>query len=326
MRARWPHTRRRGRPNERGSILVLSTVGMVIAMIAGGLAIDLGVLAQEIRVNQMVADMAALDASRVLPADPNAEAQASALRNGFPSDPGFSVTAVEGVKVNGRCQAQAGAGTVCVTATSPHKNNFPFVLGPASSTRVAVAGRGNAVGTVRVGSTVASADGSISPMQVKLLDKTISSLIGGSYSTNAVGWQGLASGGVTFAGLTSALANVTGNGTFNVGTPDQVLQATFTAAQLFTATAQALNNSGEAADVSVANSVLNIGAVASGTSLSAPLKLYDFFTLGSVVVGNKQDVANATLNVLDLITGAAILADGDHFVSFNLAVTDIVGG
>lgn len=325
MKTPTGHGPARGR-DERGAILILSTVGMVLAMIAGGLAIDLGFLAQAAREAQKVADLAALDASRVLPADPTAAAEASALRNGFPTGPGYSVTAVEGVKVNGQCQAQAGAGTVCVTATSPHKSHFPFVSGPTSISRVAVAGPGNAIGTVRVGSSVASADGSISPMQDKLLDKTISSLIGGSYSTDAVGWQGLASGDVRFAALTSALATVTGNTTFNVGTTNEVLQATFTAAQLFTATANALNNSGDAADVTVATSVANIGAAASGTSLSAPLKLYDLFNFGSVVVGNKEDVANVSLNVLELIKGGAILADGDHFASFSLTVADIVGG
>lgn len=298
----------------------------MLAMIAGGLAIDLGFLAQEAREAQKVADLAALDASWVPPSDFNAAAQASALRNGFPTDPGYSVTAVEGAKIDGQCQVQAGAGTVCVTVTSPHDNRFPFVGGRTSVTRLAVAGRGNPIGTVRVGSTVASADGSISPMQDTLLDKTVSALIGGTYSTDAVGWQGLASGSVSFAALTSALATVTGNTTFNLGTTDEVLQSTFTAAQLFSAMVNALNNSGDAADATVATSVGNIGAAASGTSLSAPLKLYDLFNFGTVVVGNKQDVANASLNVLDLITGGAILADGDHFASFNLAVADIVGG
>lgn len=54
--------------------MILSVVGMVLAMIAGGLAIDLGFVAQEAREAQKMADLAALDASRVLPADPNAAA------------------------------------------------------------------------------------------------------------------------------------------------------------------------------------------------------------------------------------------------------------
>ncbi len=324
---------RTARPDERGSILIMSVVGMVVALIAASLAVDIGFLAHEIRVDQKVADLAALDAARVLAANPagvGSAAQASALRNGFPTAPGYSVTAVEGVKVTSGgtdvCQAQAGAGTVCVTATSPHKNFFPFVGAVGSKNRVAVAGSGNAMGTVRVGSTLVTVAGSLPLQQVGLLNKSMSALISGTYSTNAVGWQGLASGGVKFGALTSALAAVTGNGTFNVGTTSQVLQATFTAAQLFTATANALNNSGNAADVSVANSVQNIGAQANGTYLNLPLKLYDLFNFGSVVAGNKQDVADMTLNVLELIKGGAILADGDHFASFNLAVGDIVGG
>ncbi|MDQ4132513.1 MAG: hypothetical protein M3179_04730 [Actinomycetota bacterium] len=312
--------------DEKGAILVLAAVGVVMAMIAAALAIDLGFLAQEARRNQKVADLAALDAARVSPADYTVAALASASRNKFPTDPGYSLTAVEGIKVDGRCQAQPGAGTVCVTATSPHKNFFPFVGGLGSTSRAAMAGAPNAIGTVRVGSTVASADGSVSPTQDVLLDKTISALIGGNYSTDVIGWQGLASGSVTFAALTSALATATGNATFTAGTTDQVLQSTFTAAQLFTATADALSNSGNTADVSVASSVQNIGAQANGTSLNAPLKLYDLFNVGSVVVGNKQDVANVTLNVLELVTGGAILADGDHFATFDLTAANIVGG
>lgn len=308
------------RRNERGSILVLSTVGVVIAMIAAALAVDLGFLAQEARTAQKVADLAALDAARVPPADYNAAAQASASRNGFPTT---GVTGIEGVKVDGKCQAQPGAGMVCVTATSPHKNAFPFVGGPSSLSRTAVAGSGNPIGAVRVGSKVATVSGSIPEMQDALLDKTISSLIGGSFSADAVGWKGLADGSVTFGALASELAAVTGNATFSVGTPTQVLQSTFTAGQLFTAMANALNNSGDTADVSIANSVQTIGANVDGTALSAPLKLYDLFNFGSVVIGNKEDVANATLNVLELIRGGAILADGDHFASFTLTAGDV---
>jgi uncharacterized membrane protein len=317
------------RANERGSILILSVAGVVLAMIAASLAIDLGMLAHEVRTDQKVADLAALDAARALPANPLTAAQDSALRNGFPTGPGYSVAAVEGVKMtsggNDTCQAMAGAGSVCVTVTSPHKNLFPFTPGGQSKSRVAVAGAGAAIGTVRVGSSVLAANGTVPAAQVPILNQMVSGLIGGSYSTNAVGWQGLASGNVTFGALTSALATVTGNGTFNTGTPTQVLNSTFTMGQLLTATADVLNNNGTS---SVATSVNGIKSGVSNTypNLSHDIKLWDLFDFGGVVVGNKQDVANATLNVFDLITGGAILADGDHFASFNLAVGDIVGG
>ena len=336
----WLTHRIHGRREERGAVLVIASVGFVLAMISAALAVDLGVLAADKRTDQKIADLAALDASRDLPgvssycsppptaSGPLCPAVVSATRNFSANDAQIAVSA-ERVSPNaaGGWMADAAGSSVRVTVSSPRKPYFPFVSSDSRTvTATAVAGSGGTVGTVRVGSSVASASGTISATQDKFLDKTISSLIGGTYATDVVGWQGLASGNVTFGALTAALATVTGNGTFNVGTPDQVLQSTFTAAQLFRATANALNNSGDAADISVANSVQNIGLAASGTSLSAPLKLYDLFNFGSVVVGNKQDVANATLNVLDLITGGAILADGDHFAAFSVTLGDIVGG
>ena len=319
--------RRRAQRSERGAILVLSAAGMVIALIASALAIDIGRLAQAAREDQKIADLAALDASRDLPAAYQARAEESALRNGFPlGRAGYSINAVEGVKTNGTtCQTIAGAGSVCVTVTSPHSNNFPFVGGRNSMTRAAMAGAGNAIGTVRVGSSVLAANGTLPTSRAPILDKLVSGLLGFNYSLSAVGWQGVASSTVTYGALTSALAGVTGDATFNTGTPNQVLNSTFTMGQLLTATTDVLNNNGNS---SVATNILAMknGINTTATYLSLPLKLYDFFDFGSVVVGNKQDVANATLNVFDLITGGAILADGDNFASFNLAVGDIVGG
>lgn len=313
------------RREERGAILVLSVVGLVLAMIASGLAIDLGRIAQAARDDQKVADLASLDAARVLPASYAVVARESATRNGFPANGGgYSVTAIEGVKTNGQCVASAGAGSVCVTVTSPHKNAFPFLAGRNSVTRTAMAGAGSAIGTVKVGSTLAQVAGTLPPMEVLMLNKVFSSLTGGSYNINAVGWKGLADSTVTFSALTQALGGVTGNSAFTVGSTNEVLNSTFTMNQLLTATANVLNNNGNS---SVATNVTGIknGINTTATYLSVPLKLYDFFDFGSIVIGNKQDVANMTLNVLDLIRSGAVLADGDHFASFNLAAADVIG-
>lgn len=51
---------------ERGSVLILSTVCLVIAMLAAALAVDLGRLASDKRTDQKIADLAALDAARDL--------------------------------------------------------------------------------------------------------------------------------------------------------------------------------------------------------------------------------------------------------------------
>ncbi len=57
---------RRPRGDERGAVLVMSIVGLVVAVAAAALAVDLGSLAQEKRSDQKVADLASLDAVRGL--------------------------------------------------------------------------------------------------------------------------------------------------------------------------------------------------------------------------------------------------------------------
>ena len=89
------HSRTGGRKqrDERASVLTLSAVGMVLAMVTASLAIDLGSLSQLSREMQKVADHAALDAVRSLPDDPTPAAEASAARNGFDgAKPGAKLT------------------------------------------------------------------------------------------------------------------------------------------------------------------------------------------------------------------------------------------
>jgi len=325
------------RRDEGGAVLVLATVGFVLAMISASLAVDLGVLAADKRTDQKIADLAALDASRdlagvsaycsppPLASGPLCPAVISATRNFATHDAQTTVSA-ERVSPNaaGDWVADPAGSNVRVTVSSPRKPYFPFVGSDSRTvTADAVAGAGNAIGTVQVGSNLASLSGSIpaasseSQLQVLMLNKTISALIGGNYSANLVGWRGLAEGSVKFGALTSALGSVTGNGTFAVGTTQEVLDSTFTMGQLLTAMTNVLNNSGNS---SAGTSVAGINTA---NTLTGSMTLGDFLGVGSVVVGNKQDVANATLNVLDMIRGGAILADGDNFASFDLTKVEV---
>jgi uncharacterized membrane protein len=338
--ANWM-SHRINRRDERGAVLVLATVGFVLAMISASLAVDLGVLAADKRTDQKIADLAALDASRDLDgvtahcsppptaSGPFCPAVISASRNFSANDADTTISA-ERVSPNaaGDWVADPAGSNVRVTVSSPRKPYFPFVGSDSRTvTAKAVAGAGNAIGTVRVGSRLASLSGNTpsasteANLQVLMLNKTISALIGGNYSTDLVGWRGLADSSVTFGALTSSLGTLTGNGTFTAGTPEEVLDSTFTMGQLLTAMTNVLNNSGNssaATRVAGINSEMN-----SATHLDQPLKLRRFFDFGGVVVGNKQDVANATLNVLDMIRGGAIVANGDHFASFELTKAQV---
>lgn len=295
---------RRGRNerSERGAILVLSAAGMVVALIASALAIDIGRLAQAAREDQKIADLAALDAVRGDVPQFQALAEDSARRNGFPvGQAGYSIVAVEGVKLNGTtCQAVPGAGSACVTATSPHSNNFPFVGGRDSMTRAGVASE-TAFGGFSIGSSLATIDTSRSA----ILNRVLGGMLRGSnLSLSAVGWQGLVNGDVTLEALRTQLAS----SGFTVGSVSELMTADLTMNQLLTATAGALNNEGGAANVALATQLLSLAGSVTNTS---QISLGDFMEVAS---GADNTALASNLNVLQLVTASAQVANGNAFI------------
>ena len=120
----------RDRRDERGAILVLSTVGVVLAMIFSAMAIDLGFTAQEARRNQKVADLAALDAVRDLANHQTWPAPAPTPATSSPTAGGYTRrVAVRGTLATGVFVPTTPGEDVEVTVTSPHKDLFPFVAG-----------------------------------------------------------------------------------------------------------------------------------------------------------------------------------------------------
>jgi uncharacterized membrane protein len=302
--------RGRAQRSERGAILVLSAAGMVIALIASALAIDIGRLAQSAREDQKVADLAALDAIRGLPATFQTLAEESALRNGFPlGTAGYSIAAVEGTKVNGACQNVPGAGSACVTVTSPHKNNFPFVGGRNSMTRAGLASKAG-LAQFSVGSYVANLDTN----DAAALNKVMTAFLGNSSAINltAVGYQGLAGGTVSLADLVAADPTL--------GSPNDLLTSSVSVRRLALATVTALNNKGDAASLAARTP---LATFASTINSSLMVKLSDIVAVQQPANPGSA-AAQAQFNVLDLIGGSAqaAVADGAHFVNVpNLTVS-----
>lgn len=302
-------TFRSSRQNERGSILILSAVGLVVAIISASLAIDLGFLAHEIRVDQKVADLAAMDAIRVLPTDPTVAAQQSATRNvpTFASS-GYSLTVKWGPSKTGPWSSLASdlaaATAVQVTATSPHTNYFPFVSVAPSKSRTAVATSSDKA-QFSIGSDLASVDTSAS--SIANLNKVTTAILGNSTAVNltAVGYQGLAGGSVSLADLVAADPSL--------GTADSLLTSTVTVRRLAQAAVIALNNKGDAASLAAATP---LGTFANTINTSLSARLGDILTVeqpaspGSIAAGTQ-------FNVYDLIVGAGELAisNGTHFVT-----------
>jgi uncharacterized membrane protein len=293
--------RRRRARDEKGAVLVMAALGLVVAMVAAALAIDIGSLAQDARQDQKVADLAALDAIRGTTATFTTLAQTSAARNSFPTGTGYSVTAIEGGKLGNACQSLPGSGSVCVTVTSPYKNKFPFVGGRTSVTRTAVASN-TAYGGFMIGSSLATFDTSRSA----ILDRVLGGMLRGTnLNISAVSWSGLAGGNVTLEALRFQLASMG----VSAGTVSQMLAANITAAQLMQATAQALALQGPTAATSL--TALNaLRAQITATTLTT-------FTLGDLMhvsQGADNAALASQLNVFQLVTGAAEVANGSHLI------------
>lgn len=281
-----------GPRNERGAIMVISTIGVVVAMIATALSVDLGRLAQEKRRDQKVADLAALDAVRDLP-NRQARAEESAVRNGFPTAAGYSVVADLGKMVSGSFVTDPAGDAVRVTATSPFSN--AFVSGSRTVSATALAKVREDAG-FSIGSSVARLSGSFN---APLMNRILEPLVGassGTFTFDAVSYQGLAAGSVKLGDVASELG---------FGTVDELLAANVKLKDLIRATATVLGNNGDVLAVKV-------NEIADSTNNSQTLTLGDMIKVDQGAGGS---AAGAMFNVLQLISGSAQLANKDTFLS-----------
>lgn len=298
----------RAQREERGQILVLAAVGLVLAMVAAALAIDLGSVAEVARRNQKVADLAALDAVRVLPglADQAADGSVtkaavdSAARNGFPTT---GLVVEWSASKNGPWSVDPAtlgtASVVRVSATSPHTNQFPFVSNGESVTRRAIAGN-QPEAEFSVGSTLASVD-----TQKSFLDPVLGSMLGGAAALNlsAVSYSGLVAGNVSLEALQTQLLSAYPA----VGTPTGLLNTPIKVADLFTATATVLHNQPNALAEAEVNHI--------PISLIPNLKTVTLGKLISLSQPGNDSALATTLNVFNIVTGSAEVANGTNFVS-----------
>jgi uncharacterized membrane protein len=303
---------RRGRREERGSILILSTAGLVLALIASSLAVDIGFLAHETRVDQKVADLAALDAIRSLPTDPTTAAQLSATRNGFPyGTTGYGLTVKWGPSKTGPWSTLstdlATATAVQVSATSPHKNFFPLVAGGQTKTRSAVATKDGRA-QFSVGSDLAHIDTSAS--SIANLNKITTAILGTSTAVNltAVGYQGLAGGTVSLADLVAADSTL--------GSPDTLLSNSTSVRKIAQASVTALNTkaTGTPPDTAALAAKTPLATFASTINSAMTVRLGDILGFSQPA---DSSAAAAQINVFDLITSAGELSieNGSHFVT-----------
>ncbi|MEA2828347.1 MAG: hypothetical protein QOG43_2786 [Actinomycetota bacterium] len=301
------------RRDEQGAILILGSVGMVMAVIMASFAIDLGTLAQDVRRVQLVADMVALDAVRALPSNPTAMAQASAVRNGFPYTDGQHALAVEWASTAlgpfTSLPANLGSATVVrVTASSVHRNLFPFVSSQPQTVSRAALSRIQP----RAGFTIGSSLVTLNTSSSTLLNSLMGQAVHGTVNLSLVSWQGLASGTVGLSALQTQLASMG----FSVGTVSQLLSANMTAAQLFQATASALTLGGDAANASLFNTL----RLAATSSVQMNLG-----GLIQVAQGSENAALSSSVGLFQLVTGSALLINGTNTLSLSNAGITVPG-
>ena len=293
--------------DEQGVILVMAVPGLVVALIALSLSFDLGRQVLEKRGDQSVADAAALDAARN-PANAQALAEASAIRNGFsPIAPGHSIVAQRGTVSATKVFTADPAGSAVLVTVSSHIDHV-FTPGGATLTARAAATMG---GGKEAGFMIGTSLASIDTTKSALLNGVLGSMIGAS--ADIVSWKGLVSSHVTLQALSQQLELLDAGVQF--GTIDQILSTDITLAKLATATANVLSANGDS------NASLFLGP----TGIIAKMTNTATFQLGdmiNVAAGSGASALATEFDVWGLLTGSAEVANGTNLVSIpNIGLT-----
>lgn len=343
--------------DQHGSVMVLSAIAVVVAMGAAALSVDIGAMAAQKREVRKIADLAALDAttnlSRII-SDPltlsktaavQDVVEKSAARNGLvldSTDPRTSLNVVLGKYV-------AGSFTVCsdleipllcmpnsvrVTATDVAPRYFAFFAEEGVVNAVATAARASGrttsggpgtpgtpgtqdnVATISAGSFVARAEFDTDPVIGNpLLPRVLRGLLGNSAgvvsSFDAISYKGLATQEVTLEALRQSLE---ANGVASVGTVDEMLDAEMELDTFYDAVADAVVLSG--GNSAVAADLQDLATLAAASTTTGTFRFGDFF---DVEAGQPDTTGAAQVNVLDLVTSAAQVANGDNLIDIDLA-------
>ena len=195
-----------------------------------------------------------------------------------------------------------------MTVASAHKNAFPFVGAGGAVTRRATAGNLGRAG-FSMGSGLASVD-----TNKTVLNALLGDMLNGSI--NILSYNGLATSTLTLSALQTQLLAMG----LAVGTPTQLLDADLTAAQLYQATGNALVLQGDTVNAAIFCSSVNAAlltncqgtSVASRTTVTQTFKLRNLIAVAS---GSESNALGAKLNLFQLLTGSAELANGTSAVA-----------
>lgn len=297
-------------------VSVLTTVFVATVGLTLLVSVDIGNVFFTQRALQRAADMAAMAAAQRLDI-PTQAAQQSVAQNGLTVTP----TVVLGVwnatntaaaptyfcaSGSAGCSGTVNAAQVTLTQNVP----YFFSVGQRSLTATAIA-KNTAIVSFSLGSGLASVNGG-------LLNQMLGALLGNSnpLSLDLVSYQGLANTTIRVSDLMAAL---------NVGTVQQLVSSQVSLSQLVSAVVSAGGQNGLTG--------VSVGTVlAPNTLVIGPLLRSTLINVGNSTgtpgvlqflaqAGNDQSALNAQLNVLDLVTTAAQIANNQNAVAISTGLT-----
>lgn len=323
----------RRRADERGAVAVLTSFVMVVVIAVAALVVDIGVQRVSRRDMQALSDVVALDLGRMINGRTAADVRTGTA--GF-----TSLASAKGASVDRNDDLVVGTpGTIVVTpylvkldasgAYTNGSNGLPVEVGSGavpdavvviSTTQVSF-GFGSAIG-LSSGSTTRRAVGTAQSSAcftmgsyAAALESGGSSLLGPlnnllGLNLQLVSYQGLAGANVTLADLAAQTT---------LGSVDQLLTGTVTLGNFTVAAIKVLQNQ---------DATGNSAAITALQAIQATANLNEPIRIGDVVAIQSGDSAalQSQLNVLDLISGGLLVADGNHALSTQgLNVAGITG-
>lgn len=308
--------------DERGAVLVFVAIASTVMIGSAALAVDIGQETLNNRKLQTVADVIVLDAARAAGGQTVSQlsgasgavtlaAQGSATRNGFPQNKltvelgtktgAGSFTSLSYVIQNGAVTSPVTNGASVPNAarvTASGSVKFAFNPGTGNSNRSAVAvqeaSAGFSIGSFLVGTTDEQ-------------DTVLNGIFGDSFHAQVLSYNGLANANVSLAAIGLNMPVTALSAT-------QLLSTSVSAKNLMLASAAALNDGSHAAAVSVLNSL------AASVTATTMVNLGDTM---SIATGGQTAAANASVNVLQMLTAAAFFVDGTHAISIPQAQLSI---
>ncbi len=147
----------------------------------------------------------------------------------------------------------------------------------------------------------------------KVLNHVLGGFLGGNLNLDLVSYQGLAAGEVTLRRLATALD-------LEAGTPDAVLGEQLTMLEFLQAAAEVMTTDGNTAAAQAA--LAGLVNLATSVNSNAQFQLGELIT---VAQGGESAALDTGINLFQLVSGSAQVADGDHFINIPMVGVTIPG-